>query len=225
MTSKSDFRILLVYPDLPMMMTPSLALALFTRILREEGFRVELFDTTHYISDEPSLSELRYESLQVRSFSAKELGISPIPVHRLLRDFRRKVETFKPHVLMFSVVENTLEQALAMLDAVRDAAIPTLFGGVLAMAAPDRLLSYDEVRAVCPGEGEHVVREFARRVFEGRSIEETPGVWVKRADGSIIRNPPSLLPDINKTIPDWSLVEPRKFNRAMGGRVFRMVPI
>lgn len=225
MRSKSEFRVLLVYPDLALMMTPSLAMALFASILKREGFLVALFDTTHYVGDEPSLSEIRYKTLQVRSFSPEELGIVPRPASCLLSDFRTTVETFRPDVMMFSVVENTFEQAVAMLDAVRDLNVPALLGGVFAMAAPDVMLSYDQVKAVCIGEGEYVVREFANRVYGGRPVDDIPGVWVKQPKGEIVRNRPAPLVDINETLPDFSLVARNKFNRAMGGRVFRMVPI
>ena len=42
-----DFRVLLVYPNLTMMLVPSLAMALFTSILKSAGYTVDLFDTTH----------------------------------------------------------------------------------------------------------------------------------------------------------------------------------
>ena len=46
-----DFRVLLVYPNLTMMLVPSVAIALFTAVLRQAGYTVDLFDTTHYVND------------------------------------------------------------------------------------------------------------------------------------------------------------------------------
>ncbi len=36
------------------MLIPSIAIGLFTTIFRKEGYEVELFETTHYLSDEVS---------------------------------------------------------------------------------------------------------------------------------------------------------------------------
>ena len=45
------FKVLLVYPTIPMMLTPPLSIATFTWILRREGFEVDLFDSTQYDDD------------------------------------------------------------------------------------------------------------------------------------------------------------------------------
>ena len=46
MISKMKFRVLIAYPNLSMMLTPSYAVGLFTAILKQEGYQVELFDCT-----------------------------------------------------------------------------------------------------------------------------------------------------------------------------------
>ena len=69
MREKSKFRVLLVYPNLPLMLVPSIAIGLFTRILKHQGYVVDLFETTHYLAEENSSSENRAEYLNVREFS------------------------------------------------------------------------------------------------------------------------------------------------------------
>ena len=59
-----DFRVLLVYPNLTMMLVPSLAIALFTDILKKAGYTVDLFDSTHYVSDLTSSPQNRVKYLQ-----------------------------------------------------------------------------------------------------------------------------------------------------------------
>jgi len=46
-----DFKVLIVYPNLPLMLVPSIAIAIFTRIFKDKGYQVELFETTHYDTD------------------------------------------------------------------------------------------------------------------------------------------------------------------------------
>lgn len=74
--STSQFRVLLVYPNLPLMLVPPLAIGLFTRIMKEQGYQVDLFDTTGYISDEKSSPANRVKFLQAREFDyKKDLGV------------------------------------------------------------------------------------------------------------------------------------------------------
>ena len=74
---KKDFKILLVYPNIPLMTVPPLSMAIFTGILKKEGYQVELFDTTPYISDDGNLSQKnRRLYLQYREYSDEDdLGI------------------------------------------------------------------------------------------------------------------------------------------------------
>jgi hypothetical protein len=47
-----------------MMLVPSLAIALFTDILKKAGYTVDLFDSTHYVSDLTSSPQNRVKYLQ-----------------------------------------------------------------------------------------------------------------------------------------------------------------
>ena len=51
------FKVLIVYPNLSMMLTPSCAVGIFTKILKNKGYIVELFDCTPYDSNLEFLSE------------------------------------------------------------------------------------------------------------------------------------------------------------------------
>ena len=53
----NKFKVLIVYPNLSMMLTPSCAVGIFTNILKKKGYIVELFDCTPYDSNLEFLSE------------------------------------------------------------------------------------------------------------------------------------------------------------------------
>ena len=140
---KQDFRVLIVYPNLPLMLVPGIAIALFTRILKDQGYGVDLFDTTHYYSNETNYSETqinysenRVKILNARKFDLKDdLGIDV--KSNMLSDFRKKVEKFKPDFMIYSVVEDTFLQTLSMLQEIQDLNIPHMIGGVFATMAPE----------------------------------------------------------------------------------------
>ena len=223
MKSPKDFRVLLVYPNLTMMLVPSLAIALFTGLLKKAGYEVDLFDTTHYLSEEKSNPDIREEYLQHRPFDVKDLGVRLKT--DIVGDFVKKVDDFKPDFMIVSVVEDTFIQACELLESVKEAKIPHLIGGVFITAAPGLALSYPQVQMVGRGEGEETILDVAERVRRGESCEDVPNVWIKRPDGTVISNEMSPLVDINKPLPDFSLFDEARFYRPMGGRIFKTVPL
>src|SRR5687767_11095313 len=97
----SDFRVLIVYPNLVGMLVPPLSVALFTSILKNAGYEVALFDSTPYITADTSSPEKRVKYLQARKFSYDhDLGVTPR--FDLTEDFVRMVEDFKPDFMVVS---------------------------------------------------------------------------------------------------------------------------
>lgn len=222
--SKEEFRALIVYPNLALMLVPSIAVALFTRIFKSQGYKTELFDTTHYVSDENSSPQNRVRYLQARKFSEEDdLGVR-IKTD-LLGDFRRRVLEFQPDFIIFSVVEDAYRQTLALLDAIEDLRVPHLVGGVFPTAAPEVVIRAESIRMIGIAEGEETVVEVAEAVRQGLPLENIQGAWYKDDDGKIHRNPRRGLVDIDKYRPDFSLFDDARFYRPMGGRIFKTIPV
>ncbi|MFQ5858578.1 MAG: B12-binding domain-containing radical SAM protein [Anaerolineae bacterium] len=224
MKEPSEFRVLLVYPNLVGMLVPPISIAIFTSIFKKAGYAVRLFDSTPYITADTSSPEKRVKYLQARKFSYDEdLGVTPR--FDLVEDFAKTVEEFDPDFMVVSCVEDTFLQAVKLVRSVSDRNIPTMFGGVFVTAAPEVALSYDGVDMITLQEGEHAVLEVAARVRNGAPVDDVPGVWVKKTDGPMVRNPNGPLVDINRVMPDFSLFDKSRFNRPMGGRIFRTIPL
>ncbi|MBI4040899.1 MAG: B12-binding domain-containing radical SAM protein [Deltaproteobacteria bacterium] len=225
-SAHKEFRVLLVYPNLHMILVPSTAIALFTRILKKEGMEVGLFDTTHYQHGDTISVEKRVETLQARPFNPeKDISFKPLPADQLIPDFIKKVETFQPHLILVSVVEDTFKQAVRLMNAIDDKNIPTVMGGVFPTSAPEVALSFPSVKMIGIGEGETLVRSIATSLRAGKSIERIPNLWIKRPDGRILKNGLGSLIDLNKPWPDFSLFDEKRFLRPLGGRIFKTVPL
>lgn len=224
MKTPGDFRVLLVYPNLTMMLVPSLAIAQFTGIFHKAGYKVDLFDSTHYVSDLTCSTENRVKFLQYRPFDA-EKDLNFLLQTDLIEDFVRKVDDYKPDLMVVSVVEDTFLQAVSLLEAIEAAKIPTIVGGVFVTADPDRAISFPQIQMIGVGEGEDTVLEVAEKVRRGESCESVRNVWLKQPDGRIIKNPMRPLVDINRPLPDFSLFDEARFYRPMGGRIFKTMPI
>src|SRR5438105_6610071 len=89
------FRVLLVYPNYSMVNLLPTNIGILTACLKQNGFIVDLFDTTFYRTSEKTLDEQRVENLQVRKFSLEDVGVR-FKDTNYLDDFREKVLTFKP---------------------------------------------------------------------------------------------------------------------------------
>lgn len=224
MKDKNNFKVLFVYPNLPLMLVPPLAVGLFTTILKDIGYEVDLFDTTHYSDVDSSSPSNRVKYLQAREFSENnDLGVSINA--DMIGDFSKKIEDFEPDLLIFTaVVEDSFLKAISLLECSEKYNIPHICGGVFPTAAPHRCLSFDAVKVIGIGEGEKIIVEFAEAIRTGKSIENIGGVWGKTKDGTIFSNAPQSLVDINKVLPDFSLFDPIRFQRPMGGKIFSTFP-
>ncbi|MCJ8346414.1 hypothetical protein MJH12_12800, partial [bacterium] len=147
---KSEFKVLLVYPNLSMMLVPPLSLSIFTGVLKREGYFVDLFDSTSYVSKENSSTQNRAKYLQVREFDEED-DMGATYRSDLLGSFRRKVIDFQPDVLLFSVVEDVYRQCIKMLEKVHDLNIPSVIGGVFPTASPEICLQNEFVQYVSKG--------------------------------------------------------------------------
>ena len=224
MKDKKEFKVLLVYPNLTVMLVPSLAIGIFTNILKKEGYSVDLFDTTHYVSEENSSPQNRVKYLQAREFSdTNDLGVR-IKTD-LLGEFRQKVLEYQPDFLIYSVVEDCFTQTLSLMDQIKDLDIPHLVGGVYPTAAPETCISHELINCIGLGEGEHIILDMSEAVRCGKDYRRINGIWFKEHD-QVIKNPRGPLVAINKgQEPDFSLFDESRFNRPMGGRIFRTNPI
>ena len=221
--SESEFRVLIAYPNLPMMLVPPLSVGIFTQVLKSHDYRVDLFDTTHYSEEEDSFSQNLINCLQVRDFNEEDLGI--IAKNNMLSDFRKKTLDFKPDLILFSIVEDVYYKSLGMLDCIKDLNIPSLLGGVFPTVAPDECFKSALVNFVGLGEGETTIVAVAEALRKNQPLHNIPGTWYRDDDGVIHKNPQSPLVDLNKQTADYSLFAESRFIRTMGGEVFKTIPI
>lgn len=227
MKKKSDFKVLLVYPNLPLMLVPPLSMAIFTSVLKTEGYDVELFDTTSYVPEEVNSSpQNRTIYLQARDFSDEDdLGVSIKT--SLIADYVNKVEEYKPDLIIYSVVEDPFPKALSMMQALEriNHKFISLVGGVLPTADPLYVLSHKEINFISKGEGEKTIIDVAEAIRKNKSLKNIRGTYFKDESGEIHKGDPQELTDVNKYMPDYSLFDEKRFYRPMGGRIFKTIPI
>ena len=225
-----------------MMLTPSYAIGLWTAILKDQKYCVDLFDCTPYMptyefvgkTDDKSVKDAMDESASATR--ANKLMASrkfdPIklfgdPKTDLLGDFSRKLDEFKPHVVIVStLVEDTWPQVQDIMSVVvKYPEIKTIIGGVFPTMAPNDVISDPNVQCIASGEGEHIIPEFCEAVRNSTSLLTIKGTSVKDEQGKITTNAPRPLVNINDVIPDFSLFDERRFSRPLGAKIWKAIPI
>lgn len=213
-------KVLIAYPNLPMMLIPAVSVGIFTTICRDEGVDVRLFETTAYTND-PSLGMLYKTKIGGgRSYTPEDLGMDLKPTNEMIPDFISFVEEYEPDLVLFSTVEDTFNDTVEMIDSIEHLNIPHIVGGVFPINAPEICINHPSIKAICRFEGEIVLREVLQRMNEGKPWSDVPGIWTKSK-----RNIMAPLCDINDVIPDYHLYHPARFNRAMGGKVVRSINV
>lgn len=204
---------------------PPISIGVFTALLKQHGFEVDLFDTTLYSDpDEIGSDDAKEESLMVRPFDYGERGVT-LKEGKVEVDIVKKVKEYQPDLIALSVLECIYPTAVTMLRALEDISVPIIVGGVFATFAPENVLSNKNVNMVCIGEGEDALVEVCKRLAAGNDCSDVENIWIKK-DGQIIRNKLRRLIDINnQPIPDYSLFEAERFYRPMAGKVYKTIPI
>lgn len=216
-------KILLVYPNLPLMMAPSIAMGIFTAIAKQEGCEVDIFETTQY-SDAYSNRHIRMTEIGANRPNKDEEVKDMFFIQsqdRIFPDFIKKVEEYKPDLILMSVQEDVWKMARNLLEKIHDKNIPHILGGIFCTSAPEIALSSPYVKVVARHEGERTVLQAINCLKEGKPITDIDGIWYKDENDKIVKKPPQKLCDITQITPDFSCFGAYRWQRPMGGRVFK----
>jgi len=232
--SPKDFRILQLYPNVQMSGLMPQSIGIFTALLKQKGYTIDIFDCTYYqdINFSNNLGNAADEEriknkLRPNYDTAEWYDKGGEPKIGIKEDFIKKIKEFKPDLILVSVVESTYFLAIDLLDSVpeNDKSYKTLFGGVFATYAAEKIIKNKHVDYICRGEGEEAVMEMCNRFITGDRIDNVMNFTVK-SNGKIYNNKLRPAVDINNIpIPDWDLFDPGSLYRPMQGKIYRAIGI
>jgi anaerobic magnesium-protoporphyrin IX monomethyl ester cyclase len=221
----NEFRVLFIYPNFPLsnMLLPA-GVSILSAFLKQEGIKTKLFDTTFYGGQNETFDDYRESIHQLKT--SKLEAFSPAKNSSAMQDFKDLLDEFKPNLIGMSVLQDTLSIGLDFAQEAHRRKIPVLAGGIYPTFSPEDVIKEDCIDMVCVGEGEKALLELCKAMAAGESYEQTPNLWVKRADGEIIKNPLGSLVNVNELpYPDYRLFESERMFRPMQGKVLRILPI
>lgn len=216
-------KILLVYPNLPLMMAPSIAMGIFTAIAKREGCEVDIFETTKY-SDAYSNRHIRMTEIGAlrpnKEDEVKEMFFIR-PTNKIIPDFIKKCKTYEPDLILMGVQEDVWGMAQLLLQSIDELHIPHILGGVFPTSAPELVISNPLVKIICLHEGERTFKQAIDCLKEKKPLTSINGIWWKDDSGAIHKNPSQPLCDITEVTPDFTCFEDDRWQRPMGGRIFK----
>lgn len=221
-------KVLLVYPNIRHESLVPPSIALFSRILKNEGMEVKLFDSTDYNIELNLVDADKVKQNNLQVIPCK--SIERISKGDVFNGFKDMVLEFKPDLIAITSTESTFLLGVSFLRFLREnieERIPTVLGGVFATFAPQLALRYPEIDMVAVGEGEHTIVELCRAMERGDDYKRIVGIWAKDADGTVIKNPFPAVVDINKnpTDLDIGMFDDQRLYRPMAGTMFRMLSV
>lgn len=218
------FKILFIYPNTEMATLVPINLSLLAPCLQQKGFEVELFDTTYYKWEDINFEQKKVDLLQLKPFSYKDKGV----VYKetdMYEDLARKVDEYKPDLIAITLVEDTFELGMSLLNAIKDYQAPVIAGGVFVTFSADDVIANENVDMVCIGEGEEALVELCEKMCRKEDYTSVQNLWVKR-DGKVVKNPMRSLTDIN-TLPfiNYDIFERKRLYRPMQGKIYTMIHV
>ena len=143
------------------------AIAMFSSMLKKDGHKVEIFDTTYYQTDHGIDSDgSKMERLNVVPYKMDKDALLKKSDWRL--DLKTQVQKFKPDLFAISATEDMWELGIKIIEEVKDYKlknnIPVIAGGVFSTFAPDLCIKHELIDLVCVGEGENALKDICNKI-------------------------------------------------------------
>ena len=124
------------------------AIAVFSQILKNNGFEVSLFDTTYYkIGDDIDSDKEKEKYLAVRPFDmAEEVTLKAT---NPFDDLDQLVNSFQPDLIAMSATEDIFPLGLRLIKHIDKYDILTIVGGVFPTFAPLKVINNKEIDNNC----------------------------------------------------------------------------
>ena len=224
--SQKNLRILWLYPNQHMRVTPPGGVAIITACLKRAGYtNIELFDATWYPVDKeenfarPDRDIERAKRQMFPEYKWERDDLDPsffmLEETDMYTAFRKKVIDFRPDVIISSIVEDTYYLWNKFMDQVRDRKFINVVGGVFVTYYPQAFEGKCDY--ICRGEGDEAIPELMNLIEEGK-------------DGHHLLNfhPNPMRPALNvNTLPstDHEIFDKRSLYRPFQGKIIKIATV
>ena len=135
---------------------------------------------------------------------------------------RAEIQAWQPDLIAFAAVSPQYQYVRQLIADLQPCPAFSVLGGTHATLAPQCLEEMPGLNALCVGEGEYPLLELAAALQAGRPVDAISNLWVRQADGSILRNPtrPFIanldeLPFVDRELFDYQAIVDSDFHTAL----------
>ncbi len=213
-------RVLFVYPNKEGYPIIPLGISVLSGILKNSGHTVDLFDITFMVSERFDHNAREKTRLVEKVDVKKYWGVGDTV--NIEEEFKKKLISFKPHLIAFSIVENNYLCAKNLFRLSKEITkAPVIVGGLFPTIESRFFIEDNNVDIVCVGEGEYAIEELAKRMDSGKDISDIPNLIVKN-NGEMKKNNFSKYYDWEPPIfQDWEIFDKRHLLKPFMGKIFR----
>tara|TARA_B100002003_G_scaffold240794_1_gene261726 strand:+ start:1972 stop:3453 length:1482 start_codon:yes stop_codon:yes gene_type:complete len=195
--------------------------------VKKSGHEVKVFDTSFYedIMTEGLNKKIKSGSYQCIDYS--HIGIK-INNNSSSQDLLKLIEDYQPDLIGFSVYVYGEKKADLLAQAIktRFSQIPIIYGGPQTTLQSERIIKQDWVDIICRGEGEKALLSLCNAIEAKTSFDHVPNLWVKKNNGTIIKNNIGSFIDPNEIpVPDWSNYDPKHFYGPIEGKIYKLATV
>ena len=183
MIDKKEFKILFLYPNQHMRVTPPGGIAIISACLKRAGFtNIHLFDSTWfpYADETDAMSGEQVDRDKERAKRgmfkeykwSEDFQVENVNMYDAWRDMMLEVQ---PDVVISSIVEDTYGIWKKMIKLVDDQEFISIVGGVFPTSVP-KLFEPDCDYIAC-GEGDETIPEMMEKIRKGESCKNVANVY------------------------------------------------
>ncbi len=221
MRSNKNTKILFINPISGIEGFLPIGLSSLIAVLKNEGFEVDIFDTTYYETtdyNDRQKNELFGEFLPA---NMSEFGIIR-EKKDYIKDLNEKIRVMNPDLIGVTIPTGyNYPLAMKLIEGISNYSGLLAVGGKPVMVNPEKFIKHSRIDIVCVGEGETPFRELCLRIEEKKPFTDIKNLWVK-IKGNITKNELGPLEDLDRLpIPCWDIYDERHFYKPFCGRVYR----
>lgn len=210
-------KVLFIYPNVTGSMLLPLNMPILSTVLKQNGFDVELFDTTFYETGLDNFEKTKEKLLQVKPF---KLPFELASNDQMYKDLVDTIDNYKPDIVALTVVEDTIDLAVKLLNHIKDyiEEVPVVIGGIGATFCANLIKSklINLVDGIVKGEAEDLISWLVGW------FTDMPWQYEKPYTAQVFTS--NKLSDLN-VIPDYSIFPEKRIVRVMQGRQERMLQV
>lgn len=180
-------KLLFLFPNTSNDGVVSNAITILSAIAKKHLCEVDYFETSFYKKTATAAQD-RTNAGEFKPVSNEGFTVTIKPYEDMFSDFHKKVETFRPDLLIVSANSLEFELFKELMNKIRFSYKPYIMvGGIHATFSPDEVINHEMVDALTIGEGEESFEEFVTQFGKSDDYKTIRNMWFKE-DGIIYKN-------------------------------------